>query len=137
MGGSIAESHTTCVDLFATLLSVIKQHPTSYALLETDVQDEFDKYSIWAGNVGAAFSGQNYRRSLDYRLREASFYKEQVLKLLKSLHGVMQKAVSIVNDDKVSFDEFLSPSPNPTRLPRARVWRTLHGKYPPTRRQRR
>lgn len=80
MGGSIAESHTVCVDLFAALLSVIKQHPTSHPLLETDVQDEFDKYSMWAGNVGAAFSGQNYRRSLDYRLREASFYKEQVCK---------------------------------------------------------
>jgi len=40
--------------------------------------DEFDKYSLWAGNVGAGYSGKTYKLSLDYRLREASFYKDQV-----------------------------------------------------------
>jgi hypothetical protein len=43
-----------------------------------NVLGEFGEYKLWAGNVGAAHSGHYYQISLDYRLREASFYKTQV-----------------------------------------------------------
>ncbi|KAF2197186.1 hypothetical protein GQ43DRAFT_219391 [Delitschia confertaspora ATCC 74209] len=40
-----------------------------------NVQEQFDKYKLWTGNIGATHSGNLYQISLDYRLREAAFFK--------------------------------------------------------------
>lgn len=40
--------------------------------------DEFAKVKLWAGNMGAMHSGKTYEISLDYRLKQAPFYKTQV-----------------------------------------------------------
>lgn len=42
-----------------------------------DISSNFDRYKLWAENVGAPQHGGNYKLSLDYRLREAPFYKDQ------------------------------------------------------------
>ena len=47
------------------------------AELQTQTRFKFDRYRVWAENVGAAKSESNYGLSLDYRLREAPFYKDQ------------------------------------------------------------
>ena len=52
-------------------------HPES-RIQESAVADEYDRYKIWSANNGAAHSGVDYKKSLDYRLREALFYKEKV-----------------------------------------------------------
>ena len=76
----IAVSHLLCHGLFgrlcaATQLSTHKWLQSEPALL-TDLLDEFDRYQLWAGNVGAGH--QSYKLSLDYRLEEATFYRDRV-----------------------------------------------------------
>ena len=78
MDSAISQTHTECVSAFmglAQALSTSSHHETS---LE-EVRDVLDRYKLWAGNMGAMHSGTKYRMSLDYRLREATFYKEQVM----------------------------------------------------------
>jgi hypothetical protein len=76
----ISEAHRKCFCSFAELISAIETPAKDFQGQATlkDVLEEFDKYKLWAGNVGAAHSGKRYQISLDYRLREASFYKTQV-----------------------------------------------------------
>lgn len=87
MGSSVSESlisnaHALCFSSFVALISAIENPHRDFrdqvpCILEI-VQESFDKYKLWAGNVGAAHAGKNYQISLDYRLREASFFKTQV-----------------------------------------------------------
>jgi hypothetical protein len=76
----ISDAHEICYFSFEELIEAV-QHPVRdfhQQLTVSQVEDEFDKYKLWAGNVGAAHSGKRYEISLDYRLREASYYKIQV-----------------------------------------------------------
>lgn len=57
-------------------------------------EDEFAKFKLWGGNLGAAHSGKTYEISLDYRLQEAQFYKTQV-----SMNGVRSIAPNIYHHD--------------------------------------
>lgn len=82
----ISDVHAQCFSSFETLISAIKKPVRDFrdqtpSMLE-HVQESFDKYNLWAGNVGAAHAGKRYQISLDYRLREAPFYKTQVHCLL-------------------------------------------------------
>ena len=72
---SIAQAHAECYRAFEELCKAPAQDSEWY---RRELLDEFDKYCLWAGNVGAAHSGGTYKLSLDYRLREASTYKHQV-----------------------------------------------------------
>jgi len=76
MHESIAQIHTHCVSIFLAFIGALS---SSYRWDDQAVaQNAFDRYRLWAGNVGAMHSGTRYKSSLDYRLREASFYKDQV-----------------------------------------------------------
>lgn len=69
-----------CKVNFAQLVEAVREHQnqlTDYVRL-SDVVDEFDRYKVWAANVGAGHSGKSYTKSLDYRLREANYYKQKV-----------------------------------------------------------
>jgi len=80
MANLISEAHAKCYFAFEDLIEAIKNPVRDFHHQMTlkQVEEEFDKYNLWAGNVGAANSGKRYQISLDYRLREASFYKSQV-----------------------------------------------------------
>ncbi len=60
--------------------------------LRAGFEDEFTRFKMWAGNLGAH---QNGRASLDYRLREAPHLQEQVVYLLKDLSQSLQDALAI------------------------------------------
>ncbi|OKL55591.1 hypothetical protein UA08_09131 [Talaromyces atroroseus] len=74
---SIAKIHNECYLAFEELCNAAQKSERYHELL-----DEFDKYCLWAGNVGAAHSGKTEKLSLDYRLREASSYKDQAHRIL-------------------------------------------------------
>jgi hypothetical protein len=78
--GAISNHHRKCYTSFSQLLLAIQQpaHPFREQITLSQASNEFDRYKVWAGNVGAAHGGRNYHISLDYRLREASFYKDRV-----------------------------------------------------------
>jgi len=76
MQESIAQIHTTCVSVFLAFIDALS---SSHRWSDQDAaKDAFDRYKLWAGNVGAMHSNFRYESSLDYRLREAAFYKDQV-----------------------------------------------------------
>jgi len=91
MHESIAQIHTHCVSIFIAFIGALS---SSYRWDDRNAtQDAFDKYRLWAGNVGAMHSGTRYESSLDYRLRESSFYKHQVSRFHpKSTHVDLHKA---------------------------------------------
>lgn len=108
----ISYAHAKCYFAFEQLVIAL-QHPVrdfGDQLPVKDVQEEFDKYKIWAGNVGAAHSGKRYEISLDYRLREASFFKDQVLSLLKTLDEKVTNATSLVRGERKPFEENVEES---------------------------
>lgn len=72
--------HDDCHFAFERLIEALQNPVRDYRgqLPVHEVQEEFDKYKIWAGNVGAGHFGKRHEISLDYRLREAKFLKDQV-----------------------------------------------------------
>ncbi|KAF2464630.1 uncharacterized protein BDR25DRAFT_296597, partial [Lindgomyces ingoldianus] len=103
----ISEAHAKCWIAFEDLVSALN-HPVRdfrAQLPPKEIHDEFDKYKIWAGNTGAAHSGKRFEISLDYRLREASFFKNQVLGLLKTLEEKVRSTASLVRNERKPFEE--------------------------------
>ena len=80
----IAEAHEYCYQLFNHLVNVAQRSQLFQPdkVLLSQLLDELDRYQLWAGNVGAGH--QKYMLSLDCRLEEASFYKDQVCNLILS-----------------------------------------------------
>jgi hypothetical protein len=96
MDSSIYQMHIVCANLFSVLISALQKATLKDATLvsrEEAIEDAMDKYNMWAGNLGAGYIGPEYQKSLDYRLREASFYKIQVLSLMKDLRIVLENAL--------------------------------------------
>jgi hypothetical protein len=80
MAVSISASHVDCIKYFDELLKTAQRpsHTFANSSFTAAIQTELGRYKVWAGNVGAAHQGQNYRISLDYRLKDASFYRDRV-----------------------------------------------------------
>lgn len=66
------------------------------------VQDEFDRFKLWAGNIAAHRKG---RRSLEYRLRDAAHLKKETHKLLDSLKSSLQASLEIIGGERTPWDE--------------------------------
>src|ERR1700733_4383257 len=80
MGEYISAVDKQCKVHFPAFVEAIHVHQNwiTQDIRLSDALDEFDRYKVWAANVGAAHSGASYMKSLDYRLREAQYYKEKV-----------------------------------------------------------
>jgi len=93
MDSTIAEFHRRCYSRFDQLLLAMRQARSLFQELVSanEVSEKFDQYKLWAGNVGAGHAGQNYRISLDCRLREAPFYKEQICEILSRLEETVSR----------------------------------------------
>jgi len=107
MAEIVSSAHARCFFAFESLIRALKQPARDFQdqISPRDVHNEFDKYTIWAGNVGAAHSGKRYEISLDYRLREASFLREQVLKLLSTLEAKVSTAAGLIRGERKPFEE--------------------------------
>ncbi|KAL9045457.1 MAG: hypothetical protein Q9214_001499 [Letrouitia sp. 1 TL-2023] len=98
----ISDAHDKCFKSFKGLVAAI-QHPVrdlSGQISPSDVRNEFDRYKVWAGNVGAMHRGRRHQISLDYRLSEASFYKQQTRK----------QNVWVYRDPTDTFNRFKGPA---------------------------
>jgi hypothetical protein len=94
----LSSAHMKCCHAFQSLIRTIDQpaRNTQDQITPADIHNEFDKYNIWAGNVGAAHSGKQYEISLDYRLRQALFLREHTSTLLTTLAGRVSTVNSII-----------------------------------------
>lgn len=54
-----------------------------------DIEESFEQYQLWAGNLGALHDPED-PRSLDYRLRDAVHVKHRILELLEELLNLFQ-----------------------------------------------
>ena len=84
----ISDTYTHCHSRFEKLVLTVatcgNNNESNRQKQLKEVEDDFAKFKLWAGNLGAAHSGKTYAISLDYRLRQASFYKQQVSTLRPS-----------------------------------------------------
>lgn len=91
---SIADRSIECRQSFHQLCNLLnKSDVWSEQISLPAVQDEFGRFRVWAGNVGAHRSG---RVSLDYRLREAEKMRQQVTNLLNDLESNLREGGSSV-----------------------------------------
>lgn len=64
------------------------------------VQDEYGRFKVWAGNIGAWQKGT---AGLDHRLREAGQIRQAILKILKDLSYVLGECESLVWHDELNL----------------------------------
>jgi hypothetical protein len=103
---SIAQAHFACIDAFQNLLEDASASDQGPPKLDSQgMRDAFDRYKLWAGNMGAMHFGQQWEMSLDYRLREASFYKVQVVNEAL-LHWLKSSCVFILGPAAASRPEY-------------------------------
>ncbi|EAU32780.1 predicted protein [Aspergillus terreus NIH2624] len=61
-------------------------------------EDELGRLRVWSGNIGAHKSGQS---SLDYRLRDASHIRDEVIRLLRCMRDLFQDLEEVLDEGEV------------------------------------
>jgi hypothetical protein len=89
-GATIASHGISCLQSFNRLTSLLQDpdSPFQDQVSPSVVLDELGRFRVWSGNIGALQEGP---ASLDYRLREASHVRQQVIKLLEDLNIALQE----------------------------------------------
>ena len=112
MATAISTSTTACLSTFNKFIEDIREIHGSNELRKGLVvsawEDELGRLRIWAANTGAHQTGCS---SLDFRLRDASHIRDQIMKLLESLRRKLQDTrVALAeeeNDDVEVIDELV------------------------------
>lgn len=89
MTASIADNVAKCRQSFAHVLDIFKNHAYSIKL-----EDEFHRFDVYIRNVGAQHS--TGKRSLDYRLQDASHIRNQIVRLLQDLDDLLSDGTYIL-----------------------------------------
>src|SRR5271156_5178006 len=74
--------------------------------------DELGRLRVWAANIGAHQIGQS---SLDYRLRDASHIKDQIIRLLERLQR-LQVDLEVLNAPREEPEDQFSDDEDTTEL---------------------
>ncbi|KAI0546405.1 hypothetical protein F4679DRAFT_412595 [Xylaria curta] len=105
---STAESIADCVArslaAFEAIgrLNIQAEIDDSRSIWVETIRDQFSKFKLWAGNIGAHRSG---RSSLDYRLRDSSHLHTQVMRLLDDITTSLNEVHSILSGETVPWDQ--------------------------------
>ena len=106
---SISSVAQSCVRSFKILLEQLLERnddgDLGVQLPARAVQDELGRLHVWAGNIGALQAS-----SLDYRLREASQFKQQIARLLQDLRQSLDQCEIHEIYNKVSLTFLLGIS---------------------------
>ena len=115
MATAISLSTTACLSTFKKFIEDIRQIYGSNELITKGLvvgawEDELGRLRIWVANTGAHRTGCS---SLDFRLRDASHIRGQIMKLLESLRRKLQDTRAALaeeeNDDVEVIDELVDP----------------------------
>lgn len=102
-GPTISTQVKGCLELNRDLIQSLK---TPQIELPDGVQlslnDQKDRFAVWCGNIGAHRTGTS---SLEYRLRDASHIKDNVIDLLGELEGLINDAKEIIDGEMTPWDE--------------------------------
>lgn len=104
MAASISSSIIACLQSFNEFIEDIRhlQKTNGRDIVAGPWEDELGRLRVWAANIGAHQTGQS---SLDFRLRDASHVREQIIKLLQGLLRRLQDTRDVLVDDEKSDDE--------------------------------
>ncbi|KAK5626599.1 hypothetical protein RRF57_002314 [Xylaria bambusicola] len=111
MAETITSHVTQCLDLFRDGLAVID---TVIGTVNGDtleekslqkIRDEHTRFKIWSGNIGAHHVGMS---SLDYRLRDSSHIRGQIIRLLQDLRSLLEDVIAISSGKKIPWDQLSS-----------------------------
>lgn len=103
--GSIKDNVLGCLRAFTALRDALRARDDDIKLSPSpsedqpppltlrEVQDEEARFKVWCGNIGAHQDG---RRSLEYRLRDASHIRKQVIKLLSNLAESLEDGETLI-----------------------------------------
>ncbi|KAL8889951.1 MAG: hypothetical protein Q9192_005940 [Flavoplaca navasiana] len=99
MAFSISTSIIVCLKAFNAFVEDLQalngKNPANFLLINA-WQDELGRLRIWAANVGAH---QTNQLSLDYRLRDSSHIREQIVNLLDKLMKRLDEAENAINGE--------------------------------------
>ncbi len=96
---TIADCVAQCLTLFR---SFTNDKISSGTISSQAIDDGQTRFKIWSGNIGAHKTGMG---SLDYRLRDSSNIRNQVVNLLQDLSGLLEDAIAIATGEKVPWDQ--------------------------------
>ena len=109
-----------CLKTFNEFIQGLQQPEIEppHGLAIQDWCDELGRLRMWAANIGAHQVGQS---SLDFRLRDASHIRQQIIKLLNDILQRIAEAKDLIEDDEddddvESLGEDSSEDENPTSL---------------------
>jgi hypothetical protein len=102
---TIAEKVEGCLTLFNLLHSELVDRAGEDSLLITKAGDEFGRFKIWSGNIGAHRKGTS---SLDCRLRDASHLTHRVMQLLGNLHEALDEGELVDESTFIYQDDLTS-----------------------------
>ncbi|KAG8529093.1 uncharacterized protein KY384_005728 [Bacidia gigantensis] len=106
MTTSISTSIIGCLKSFNTFVDEAESRAASEQKTNAAAwKDELGRVRMWAANIGAHKTGQS---SLDFRLRDASHVRDQILKLLTDVSKRLQEAREILAEDIEEDQEELS-----------------------------
>ncbi len=93
---TILHSYSKCNLSFRDRLNILAAPVRNFGdqISTQGVSKEYGRYKVWAGNVGAIHRPEK-RISLDYRLRDATFYRDQVIELLDDLRDTNLKGKNL------------------------------------------
>ncbi|KAK6700191.1 hypothetical protein SNK05_012981 [Fusarium graminearum] len=99
---SIADSVRNCLNDFEVIRKAdLLEASTADRNAALEIREEETRFKIWSGNMGAHSEG---RRSLQYRLRDASHLQKQVMSLLDELSELLGDAFLIVSGERIPWD---------------------------------
>lgn len=107
MATSISTSIIACLKAFNAFVEQIQHldNKDSANLLVQPWQDELGRLRMWAANIGAHQTNQS---SLDYRLRDSSHIRQQIMNLLDELLNRLHEAGNAILADEADDDDIES-----------------------------
>lgn len=88
---SICNLVDQCRESFESLIQSLSAPAQDFGddLPLSTAEDEFGRFKVWTGNVGAQHDPSK-RISLDYRLRDAQFYRDKDFRMLNEMNEILQ-----------------------------------------------
>lgn len=104
MADNISSHVIRCIGVFRALVDSSDDPDLNFPDpgFQLQMVDEFARFKVWVGNIGAHRTGMS---SLDYRLRDASHIRKQIINLLEDLIELIKDASAIAKGEKVPWDQ--------------------------------
>jgi hypothetical protein len=113
MATSISSLLIECLGLFNALVARSDLNAHDAEVPRSLWDDELGRLRVWAANIGAHQMGQS---SLDYRLRDASHIKDQIIRLLERLQRLLVDLNEVLDNPPEDGEDQFSDEEDTTEL---------------------